>query len=239
MCGPGQTFCSGQGCVALNTNTNCGACGAACTGGTSCGTLADGGVGCVACSGVQSQCNAFLATVSVSGHPPTHTTCSPTELAIFQKHANPDSGMSTACLQCAFTNAVIDLSGVSSNQDCIDLGATGDGGTPAGFSQCLNTLTCDLGLNGAGTDSCGGQLYTSVADPMGTLLLNAFCGAGVSMATCNSTPMGVCASQWQAGFQGLSNATIQTSNSNTAFPSGMANFVAGGLLSNCSAQCFP
>jgi hypothetical protein len=230
----GQTFCPGVGCTNLQTdNNNCGACGTVCTGSNVC----TAGV-CTACSGVQSACNALKATINVAGHTPPTTTCNATELAIFQKI--PTGGSQGACMSCAYTNGVLDLTGVTTNAECEDLGATGDGGTAAGLSQCLTTLECDTGLTPGSTDSCGGQLYSSMADPMGTLLINAFCGAGVSSTTCQTGgAMGACRTQWRAGFQGQPDSFIVGQNSNQAYPSGMANNLSGGLLNNCASSCFP
>jgi hypothetical protein len=232
----GQTFCSGVGCTNLQTdNNNCGTCGHACTGGEVC----TAGACCL-----QPACNAILAGINVSGHTPPHTTCNATELAIFQKHpTSGDAGAPGACLQCAYANALLDLTGVTANAECEDLGATGDGGTPAGISECEAALACDLGLATNGTDSCGGQLYSDMAPPVGVispLLLNAFCGAGVSTSTCGSGgAMGACLAVWRAGFEGNSDSFIINNNSNTAFPAGMGNNIVGGLMTSCASQCFP
>jgi hypothetical protein len=197
----------------------------------------------VPCS-VQAQCNALVSGIDVASmyKPADKGVCTATELALFQKYP-ADAGEAGACLQCAFDNAVLDyvppIPGMANYNECEDLGQTGDGGTEAGVQECMATLLCDLGLSENGSDSCGSPLYNRMASPMETLLLNAFCGAGVPYMTCNTSPMGACVSQWRAGFEGLSDSTIQTSNSHQMYPSGMANFLAGGLLSNCAAECFP
>jgi hypothetical protein len=181
----------------------------------------------------------LLLTINVAGHAPTNTTCTGTELAIYQKV--PAGGSQGDCLTCAFNNGIPDLSGVTVNSECEDLGMTGDGGTPAGIQECLDTLACDLGLSANGTDSCGTQLYSNMADPMGTLLNNAFCLAGVSSTSCqNGGAMGACRTQWRAGFDGEPDSFIVGANSNMQYPSGMANNLAGGLLNSaCVPQCFP
>ena len=103
----------------------------------------------------------------------------------------------------------------------------------------MDTLLCDLGLSPKGIDSCGSPLYDRAASPMGTLLINAFCGGGVAASACQSGPMGSCRTQWRAGFEGLPDSAIVGQNSNPVYPSGMANNLAGALLVNCASQCFP
>jgi hypothetical protein len=239
----GQTVCPGAGCTNLQTdNNNCGSCGTVCTGGAVCtnGT-------CMACSGVQAGCDAALASISVTAGDggifhPAHASCSATELALYEKQpTSGDAGAVGSCMRCAFSNGLLDLDGGGFvNQECEDLGNIGDGGTTAGISQCLATLTCDLGLTANGTDSCGGQLYSDGASPMGTVLTNAFCGASVAASTCTSGgATGACQTQWRNGFEGLSDPSILGGDTVTTYPSGMANNLATQLLTNCASSCFP
>ncbi|HET9318745.1 MAG TPA: hypothetical protein VFO27_03180 [Bryobacteraceae bacterium] len=193
---------------------------------------------------VQTACDALLATISVSAAGTTYhaqnTKCGATELAVYQKV--PSGGTAGACLACGLSNGLLDLapSGSFSNVECEDLGNIGDGGTAAGMQECMDTLLCDLGLTANGTDSCGTTLYSSTASPIGTLLSNAFCGAGIPPSTCTSGgAAGACDTQWRAGFEGQSDSNILSGDTVTTYPSGMANNLASQLLTNCQTACFP
>lgn len=194
--------------------------------------------------GVQAQCNALVATITVASKykPMDNGICTATELALYEKF--PTSGAAGACLKCAFDNGVLDYTPPipmqANSNECEDLGAVGDAGSPASIQQCIDTLLCDLGLTGNDTDSCGSRAYDRMATPMRTLLLNAFCGAGVSTSSCqNGGATGTCQTAWRAGFEGLSDVNIIFMNSSQGYPSGMANNLAGGLLVNCASECFP
>jgi hypothetical protein len=230
----GETFCTGTGCTNLQTDANnCGTCGQACASGQACSMG-------VCCTGLQGPCNAVLASINVAGHLPPHTYCNTTELAIFQTHpVSGDAGTPGDCLRCAYDNGVLDLTGVTTNAECEDLGSAVCDAGPAGLGECEATLACDLGLTAGGTDSCGDQLYTGMADPMGTLAINAFCGAGVLQSACETGgALGACQTQWRAGFCGQSDSFIVLDVADTGYPSGMANSIASLLLVNCAPQCF-
>jgi hypothetical protein len=162
----------------------------------------------------QQACNNFLAT-----HPsdfPVSTTCSATEVIAWQKD------FTGACLGCLLTAGCVDIQGIGGDE-CHDLPG---GAGSADETACLNVFACDIGVTPAAHPG-----------PAAGLTVNAFCGQGVSNSFCNTTPGGPCASQWQAGFPGQSNAQIQASVDVQLFPGGMGNSIATCANVNCT-MCF-
>jgi hypothetical protein len=230
VCPPGQTLCpSPTGCTDLQTDiNNCGGCGNVCPLGT---VDCIGGIcqPCLCCAPQNEPlCNQLLATLSGI---PAHTTCTDTELALFFKTPGGRPGNSPAtgnCLACAFNGSCLDDNFGDTGLECEDL---------AGTAQCLADLECEMGID---TTDCGA---TAISAPSAGISTAAYCGAGESIAQCESPspgPTGACASQISAAFPAGSTSTFIVNNfSTTTFPGGIAGKLASCLNVNCSSQCFP
>src|SRR5262249_24515850 len=150
-----------------------------------------------------------------------------------QKHPTM-SAPSGDCLRCAAMNGLLDLTpaGVTTNAECEDL---------SGTSLCLTTLACNLGLHAESTDGCAAELYSNGPTAMGNPPRNAFRGAVVTTADCaRGLAGGACRQEWRDGCPGQDDPFIQANSQSSAFPSGMANLLASGLLTPaCAGVCFP
>jgi hypothetical protein len=178
----------------------------------------------------QVACNNLLPTLSGI---PAHTTCSSTELDLFEK--TPTGGMpgSGACLTCAFQGGCLDDTVGDMASECEDL---------AGTPQCLAALECDLGIDPA---SCGAN---DTAAPSAVIATASYCGAGVTTANCEASvtpapplgPQGVCFAQVTAAFPaGFTPTQVVNNFSTKTFPGGIAGAIATCLNANCPSTCYP
>jgi hypothetical protein len=175
---------------------------------------------------LQLACNANLvANAGTLNIPSSHTTCSSTEVALWQKDPRQDP---MSCLNCLFGAGCLDDSAGDTGQECEDpYTGAGAGGTPA---ECLATLNCVVG------DQADGTAQKASATPA-----IAYCGAGVTPTTCTgsaSSPMGVCKGQIAAGFPaGFTPSTIFTNLGIGVYASGRANAIVACSSNNLCTTC--
>jgi hypothetical protein len=161
------------------------------------------------------------------------TTCSQTEVSLFQKDTTG------GCLSCAINKSCIDDTAGDVSQECDDLAtaATAPTGSTVlgttGVNECQATLNCEIGIVPANSPS---PLNVGAS----RTLANAYCG-NVSSATCQAgSPAGVCVPQIVAGLPSTFTAGTQVLSNlaNVAFPTGVAGTVVSCLLSTSGGgQC--
>jgi hypothetical protein len=177
-------------------------------------------------SNIQNECNAYLPTVMTGGFlVPLHTTCSATELMLYEKSGAAATAPGD-CLSCAFvTGSCLDDTFGDTGNDCDDL---------AGSAQCLAALACDLGF-----EADGG--ITSA--PSAGIATTSYCGAGESQAQCEAPspgPTGECVAQITASFPaGFTPTQIFDNFSNNTYSGGIAGKLASCLVVSCGMTCFP
>jgi hypothetical protein len=185
-----------------------------------------------ACSDQQTACNQYLAT----NHSTLFNdidTCSSTELALFGRQVNGQQPGD--CLACAFTSGCLDDTFTGNTDvECEDLSGS------AAISQCLATLSCDIGVNAGCPTSGSGVAPVWQPETQTGPVNNAFCGRDVSTATCTASgPAGQCAATIKAGYPGTANTGFILNHlTDPTYPSGRANRLAACTLSNCAQECF-
>jgi hypothetical protein len=234
----GYAICGGT-VTPITTNTNCGACGVACTGNKTCTAPGDGGAyACAAPTGPAANCSNFLA--ANPGLKSTSTTCSTTELTLYEKDTTG------GCLGCAFSSFCLDDTGGDHGQECEDLASTttapnGASQTDVGagaVSNCQATLACEVGVN-----TTTGVAGTAGVDVGGTeTLANAFCGT-VANATCQgaistSGINGACDSVIEAGLPSTFTvgSSVLSNIANTNYSAGQAGSIVACLI-NAATPC--
>jgi hypothetical protein len=185
----------------------------------------DGGTDSCGVPALQSGCDADLAVIAPSVPlPPGRTTCSGTELALWQKDPRTDP---TSCLNCLFLSGCLDDNLGDSGNECEDP-FTGPGAGET-TSECLAVLQCEVGDYASG---CGAR-----SAPANGTVLNAYCGPGESQSFCIASPGGACIAEEKAGFPpGFTSMDIVINHFGTKnYASGRANDIVGcGILSGCT-----
>jgi hypothetical protein len=169
---------------------------------------------------VQAACNAYLTAHNADLNPASGSTCTGTEKALFAKDTTGD------CLSCAFLSGCLDDTLGDTGQECEDTGA---GGITSGtMQQCINTLSCDLGVSPVNSPAPGTGL-----------VVNAYCGQGNSISNCETGtgPAGKCIAPMVAGFPaGFSATQIVNGIAVRANASGMANALIACINSAASVS---
>jgi hypothetical protein len=228
MCASGQARC-GEACVSIDSDTkNCGSCGHVCGADETCHDgLCSGGT-CPA----QAGCDALLAANSAVA---SNTTCTETELTLWNKTIPGGKPNSGACLKCALNGSCLDDKFGDFKNECEDLAKTDAG--PDGVARCLAALHCYMGV---GEDNrCNGA--TNVPAPSAGISFAAYCGPGLSIADCEAKgPQGACIEKTRAGFPAAFSVSKVIRNfSELAFPGGVAGELATCLNLNCGMTCYP
>jgi hypothetical protein len=150
------------------------------------------------------QCDAYL-TANRQANASTSSTCAGTEQALFAKDGTGD------CLGCLFQSGCLDDTNGDTGQECEDLKGS------AAQSQCLAVLRCDIGSSPASSPA-----------PAAGLVVNAYCGVGVSLAKCTQEgPAGKCSSPIAAAFPtGFTSSQIVSRLADRAQAGGVANAIA-------------
>lgn len=147
---------------------------------------------------------------------------------------------SQACDDCIRNNGLADSTnaignGISLFPSCCDLSRDG-GGASAGPAKG----------NGKSQFQLCAELFACLFDQQATLSLEAYCGAGVSTATCvNGGAAGSCKAQVEAAFETTSAQEIvnQDWNANTQGKVGSegeeVSYLYNAALMSCAAECIP
>jgi hypothetical protein len=179
---------------------------------------------------LQNACNANLVTNAASlPLPPGHTTCSATEVALWQK--DPNTAL-TGCLNCLLSSGCLNDNLGDSGNECEDpFTGMGASGTAA---ECVGALNCDVG-NVAATCTA-----TSPA-PANGAVINAYCGVGVTPTACTATatsPMGACVTPITAGFPAsFTPSTIVSNLGIKTYAAGRANAIIACGITNLCTTC--
>jgi hypothetical protein len=204
------------------------------------GTLACGGLpnttmtGQIFCEGpagspLQAACDSNLSINAASLPLPVgHTTCSATELALWQK--DQDTAL-TSCLNCLLVMGCLNDSLGDTGNECEDpFTGAGAGETT---SECVAALQCDIGVS---------NLFGTVSPaPANGAVINAYCGVGVTPTNCTATatsPMGACVAPITAGFPAsFTPSTIVSNLGIKTYAAGRANAIIACGISNLCTTC--
>jgi hypothetical protein len=233
VCAPGTSLCGGTTCVPLYTAENCGGCGVACSSAAPICSFSGtgGGAACIPTGFDATGCDRFIHASEAGAA--TSSTCSQTELTLFQK--DPTG----RCLDCALKKACInDAIGTGDrSQECDDLAtaATAPQGArvlgPAGVAECLAALACELGVSPLVSPS---PLNVATSRALG----NAYCGTSRESDCQDGSPSGACVAQITAGLASpLAGWETLRDIANFQQPSGLAGSIVSCLLDSAGGQC--